>query len=74
MGKEGTQGIYDDYQFRRKKSWTRGRQFLNMQKEDVAFDMECYEDSEGHRYDFGFGMNFEGIIMDERSSRYQKNR
>lgn len=48
-------------------------QTVEMQKEDVAFDMECYEDSEGHRYDFGFGMNFEGVIMDERTRRYSKN-
>ena len=30
----------------------------------------CYVDSEGHCYDFGFGMNFEGIIVDERTRRY----
>ncbi len=46
---------------------------VETQKEDVAFDMECYVDSEGHCYDFGFGMNFEGIIVDERTRRYQKN-
>ena len=44
------------------------------QCEDVAFDMECYEDSEGHCYDFGFGMNFEGVITDERTRRYRKNK
>lgn len=32
------------------------------QKEDVAFDMKCYKDSEGHVYDFGFGMDFSGVI------------
>lgn len=47
---------------------------VETQKEDVAFDMECYEDSEGNRYDFGFGMNFEGVIMDERTRRYRKNK
>lgn len=47
---------------------------VETQKEDVAFDMECYEDSQGHRYDFGFGMNFEGVIMDERTRRYRINR
>lgn len=40
------------------------------QKEDVAFDMECYQDEEGHRYNFGFGMNFNGVIQDERIRRY----
>lgn len=49
-------------------------QTVETQQEDVAFDMECYEDSEGHRYDFGFGMNYDGVIMDERTSRYQKGK
>ncbi|MBS6195109.1 MAG: glycoside hydrolase family 3 C-terminal domain-containing protein [Clostridiales bacterium] len=42
------------------------------QKEDVAFDMECYTDSEGHTYDFGYGLNFTGVIADERTGRYAK--
>lgn len=42
------------------------------QKEDVPFDMDCYIDSEGHSYDFGYGMNFSGVISDERTSRYVK--
>lgn len=42
------------------------------QQEDVAFDMECYQDEEGHTYDFGFGMNFDGVITDERVSRYHR--
>lgn len=42
------------------------------QKEDVAFDMECYRDEEGHTYDFGYGMNFDGVITDERAGRYRK--
>lgn len=42
------------------------------QKEDVAFDMECYQDREGHVYDFGFGLNYDGVISDERTRRYQK--
>ncbi len=45
---------------------------VEKQKEDVAFDMECYQDGEGHTYDFGFGMNFEGVIADERIRRYHK--
>lgn len=40
------------------------------QREDVAFDMECYQDGEGHTYDFGFGMDFDGVIADERTRRY----
>ena len=42
------------------------------QQEDVAFDMICYRDSEGHVYDFGFGMNFDGVISDERTRKYVK--
>ena len=45
---------------------------VERQQEDVAFDMECYKDSQGHTYDFGFGMNFEGVIQDERTRRYRK--
>ncbi len=42
------------------------------QKEDVAFDMKCYQDEEGHVYDFGYGMNFDGVITDARTRRYSK--
>lgn len=43
---------------------------VERQQEDVAFDMECYVDSQGHRYDFGYGMNYDGVISDERTRRY----
>lgn len=43
---------------------------VEKQSEDVAFDMQCYTDSEGHVYDFGFGMNFTGVIEDERTRIY----
>ncbi|MBN2480783.1 MAG: glycoside hydrolase family 3 C-terminal domain-containing protein [Bacteroidales bacterium] len=42
------------------------------QFEDVPHDMECYVDSEGNTYDFGFGMNWNGVIMDERTAKYKK--
>ena len=45
---------------------------VERQQEDVAFDMTCYRDAEGHTYDFGFGMNFDGVIQDERTRRYRK--
>ena len=45
---------------------------VECQKEDVAFDMECYTDSQGHTYDFGYGMNFSGVISDVRTCRYTK--
>lgn len=44
---------------------------VECQAEDVAFDMECYEDTQGHSYNFGYGMNFDGVIADERTKRYQ---
>jgi beta-glucosidase len=44
------------------------------QKEDVPHDMECYVDSEGHKYDFGFGLNWKGMISDARTMKYKKQR
>ncbi len=40
--------------------------------EDKPFDMEAYRDSQGHAYDFGFGLNWNGVISDERTRRYVK--
>lgn len=40
------------------------------QLEDVPFDMECHEDADGNVYDFGFGLNWSGVIQDERTERY----
>jgi beta-glucosidase len=40
------------------------------QLEDVAHDMECHVDSEGNTYDFAYGLNWSGIIKDERTLRY----
>jgi beta-glucosidase len=42
------------------------------QKEDVSFDMTCHVDSEGNTYDFGFGLNWSGVIKDARVERYRK--
>ncbi|MDH6671404.1 beta-glucosidase [Paenibacillus sp. LBL] len=44
------------------------------QLEDVAFDMECHTDSENHTYDFAFGLNWKGVIEDERTEKYRKPR
>lgn len=41
------------------------------QLEDVPFDMVCHVDSEGHIYDFGYGMNWNGVIDDERVKKYR---
>ena len=42
------------------------------QYEDVSGDMECYIDESNHKYDFAYGMNFSGIISDQRVYRYKK--
>ena len=38
--------------------------------EDVPRDLECYVDSEGNAYDFAFGLNWSGVIDDERVATY----
>ena len=43
---------------------------VELQMEDVAHDMECYVDADGHAYDFAFGMNWQGVIHDKRVKRY----
>ena len=42
------------------------------QLEDVPRDMRCYQDADGHTYDFAFGMNWQGVISDERVMKYGK--
>ena len=32
--------------------------------------MECYVDANGNTYDFAFGMNWSGVIDDERVATY----
>ena len=41
------------------------------QLEDVPRDMQCYQDADGHSYDFAFGMNWSGVINDERVKKYK---
>lgn len=45
---------------------------VETQKEDVPFDMIPYQDTEGHSYDFGYGMNWSGVIKDARTQKYTK--
>lgn len=45
---------------------------VETQKEDVPFDMVCHVDSEGNSYDFGFGLNWNGVIKDARVEKYKK--
>lgn len=44
---------------------------VEAQCEDVPRDMTCYRDSEGHVYDFAYGMDFEGVIDDNRVKKYR---
>jgi beta-glucosidase len=41
------------------------------QLEDVPRDLKCYTDSEGNVYDFAFGLNWKGVINDERVGKYK---
>ncbi len=43
---------------------------VEAQDEDVPMDMECYVDSEGNTYDVCFGLNWSGVIDDERVATY----
>jgi beta-glucosidase len=45
---------------------------VEKQAEDVPYDMTCHKDSEGNSYDFGFGMNWKGVINDARKTTYRK--
>ncbi|MCB0372178.1 MAG: glycoside hydrolase family 3 C-terminal domain-containing protein [Muricauda sp.] len=44
---------------------------VELQFEDVPRDMEPYIDSEGNAYDFAFGLNWSGMIQDERVTKYK---
>ena len=41
------------------------------QNEDVPRDMSCYQDADGNTYDFAFGLNWQGVIKDERVKNYK---
>jgi beta-glucosidase len=45
---------------------------VETQAEDLPLDMKCYRDSEGNDYDFGFGLNWNGVIQDQRTVTYKK--
>ena len=40
--------------------------------EDKPLDLIPYTDSMGNAYDFGFGLNWSGVIRDSRTNRYPK--
>ncbi|OYU54957.1 MAG: beta-glucosidase [Chitinophagaceae bacterium BSSC1] len=43
---------------------------VEKQMEDVPRDMIPYKDSNGHVYDFGYGLNWKGVINDARVKKY----
>jgi len=43
---------------------------VEVQLEDVPRDTEPYMDAEGNVYDFAFGLNWSGVINDERVAKY----
>jgi beta-glucosidase len=43
---------------------------VELQHEDIPHDMICYTDANGNTYQFGFGLNWKGVISDERTARY----
>lgn len=45
---------------------------VETQKEDMPHDMRAYKDEQGHIYDFGFGLNWKGVIKDSRTIKYLK--
>jgi beta-glucosidase len=45
---------------------------VEQQFEDIPHDMQTHVDSENNRYDFGFGLNWSGVINDKRVARYRK--
>jgi len=44
---------------------------VEAQFEDVPRDMTPYTDADGNTYDFAFGLNWNGVIQDERVSAYK---
>ncbi|SEO17912.1 glycoside hydrolase family 3 protein [Mucilaginibacter sp. OK283] len=44
---------------------------VEQQFEDVPHDMKCYTDEQGHVYDFGYGLNWKGVISDARAAKYK---
>lgn len=45
---------------------------VELQNEDVPYDMTCHTDSDGNIYDFGYGLNWSGVIKDARVEKYRK--
>jgi beta-glucosidase len=46
---------------------------IERHNEDLPFDMEPYRDECGNSYDFCFGLDWKGVIMDERVKKYGRS-
>lgn len=46
-------------------------QTVESQLEDIPRDMQAYKDEDGNTYDFAFGLNWDGVIQDERVNTYK---
>lgn len=44
---------------------------VEAQAEDTPRDMHCYTDADDHTYDFAYGLNWKGVIDDERTQTYK---
>jgi beta-glucosidase len=44
---------------------------VEKQMEDVPHDMTPYKDAQNHLYDFGYGLNWKGVIQDARTIKYK---
>jgi beta-glucosidase len=44
---------------------------VEAQFEDVPRDMKPFTDADGNTYDFAFGLNWNGVIQDERVTAYK---
>ena len=46
-------------------------QTVEEQLEDVPLDMKPLVDADGHAWDFAFGLDWQGVISDERAAKYK---
>jgi beta-glucosidase len=49
-----------------------GMETVEKQAEDAPHDMTCHVDEQGNAYNFGFGLNWKGVINDARTQKYKK--
>ena len=45
---------------------------VELQCEDLPWDMEPYTDADGNKYDFAFGLDWKGVIADSRTRKYAR--